>query len=447
VAHDKFQEIVDEANNPASPIHFGLKKIELDNGTNTQKIKAVTIPPKIEHVIYDKPWTPAQKRVVDITMKAIERHEDLPSSSYLIKPDFITDFAADIEAEYKAETAEELDFGTNENNGKTIADVVKEVVKTYVDTTIDIPRIVVYPKDTKTIAYEDFMLDCSSIHYQPVSHELFIHYLRTNEQKTLSLNQKAAAEMSLEDYLIRSLIDFDDVSYDDQADQLYSLCSQMIKYLSSYLKDNDSVENVVRYYEKPLADFIHSQMLAHQSNLSADFEVKVSKGFTQIKKQNFTVQEGNKSLSFRDSSHDNSTIKQFIFDGFKKCIYDTLKFDSGSERRFARLLEDDKDCLKWLKPVDGQFQIWYQIEGEPSEYVPDFAVVTVKDNFMIETKRRDQLDSSEVLAKKAAAIEWCKNASDFALKNKCKPWFYVLIPHDEIKDNMTLAYLSSAYCC
>jgi len=34
-----------------------------------------------------------------------------------------------------------------------------------------------------------------------------------------------------------------------------------------------------------------------------------------------------------------------------------------------------------------------------------------------------------VLAKKEAAIKWCKSASDYAAANGGKPWRYVLISH------------------
>ena len=50
-----------------------------------------------------------------------------------------------------------------------------------------------------------------------------------------------------------------------------------------------------------------------------------------------------------------------------------------------------------------------------------------------------------VLAKKEAAIKWCKNASDYALANGGKPWRYVLIPHNAIAVNMTVAGLAKQF--
>jgi len=58
--------------------------------------------------------------------------------------------------------------------------------------------------------------------------------------------------------------------------------------------------------------------------------------------------------------------------------------------------------------------------------------------YMLEPKARKEMEASDVLAKKAAAVQWCKNASDFAKTHGGKSWIYLLIPHDAIAVNMTL---------
>ena len=58
---------------------------------------------------------------------------------------------------------------------------------------------------------------------------------------------------------------------------------------------------------------------------------------------------------------------------------------------------------------------------------------------------RKELDDPIVLAKKNSAIKWCANASDHAKTNGGKPWHYVLIPHDVIAENMTLAGLAKQF--
>lgn len=46
------------------------------------------------------------------------------------------------------------------------------------------------------------------------------------------------------------------------------------------------------------------------------------------------------------------------------------------------------------------------------------------------------------MAKKEAAIKWCRLASDHAQGNGGKPWQYMMVPHDVVADNMTLAGLA-----
>ncbi|MGX3066671.1 hypothetical protein [Ursidibacter arcticus] len=120
---------------------------------------------------------------------------------------------------------------------------------------------------------------------------------------------------------------------------------------------------------------------------------------------------------------DKSRIKQMIFGHFKKCLYPLQKFDSDTERRFAVILE--RDAQKWFKPTKGQFQISYKLDGECKEYLPDFVIETDNCILMAETKAE-------------TAREWCKYATDYALKNHSKRWHYLLIPHNEVIESKKL---------
>jgi type III restriction enzyme len=64
---------------------------------------------------------------------------------------------------------------------------------------------------------------------------------------------------------------------------------------------------------------------------------------------------------------------------------------------------------------------------------------------MLEAKARNEMDDPEVLAKKEAALRWCRQASDYAQTNDGKPWQYLLIPHDAISENMTLTWLAGRF--
>lgn len=49
---------------------------------------------------------------------------------------------------------------------------------------------------------------------------------------------------------------------------------------------------------------------------------------------------------------------------------------------------------------------------------------------------------ADVLAKKEAAMEYCRAASEFNLENGGKPWKYILISHDEIRPQSSFTYFA-----
>jgi hypothetical protein len=54
------------------------------------------------------------------------------------------------------------------------------------DATIDIPRVLVVPIGKVESGFSPFTLDLSSVHYQPVTEDLWIQHLRTAEYQVLS---------------------------------------------------------------------------------------------------------------------------------------------------------------------------------------------------------------------------------------------------------------------
>ncbi len=79
------------------------------------------------------------------------------------------------------------------------------------------------------------------------------------------------------------------------------------------------------------------------------------------------------------------------------------------------------------------------------EYQPDFVAETKDGIYMFESMASNQMEDEIVLAKKEAAIKWCKNASDYSAANGGKPWRYVLIPHTWIAVNITVDGLAGQF--
>ena len=100
-----------------------------------------------------------------------------------------------------------------------------------------------------------------------------------------------------------------------------------------------------------------------------------------------------------------------------------------------------------LVAASGQFQIFYKSGADQAEYVPDFVAETETFIYLLEPKAKNEMKDADVLAKRDAAVKWCALASQHTAGSGGKPWKYLLISHDAITDNMTLAGLASEYDC
>jgi len=135
-------------------------------------------------------------------------------------------------------------------------------------------------------------------------------------------------------------------------------------------------------------------------------------------------------------------IGSFLFEGFAKCLCPVQKFHSEPERRFAVLLEDDADVLKWFRPAKSDIRIYH---SRDEAYLPDFVVETKTEKLLCEVKRESEMEDAEVLAKANAAVVWCTYATAHAGEHGGKPWRYLRIPHGEVQAQMTLAGLAARY--
>ena len=117
-------------------------------------------------------------------------------------------------------------------------------------------------------------------------------------------------------------------------------------------------------------------------------------------------------------------------------------FKSDTERRFAVILENDADVVKWFKPGKEAFQIY--LKGD-SQYEPDFVVETKTAKLICETKMRKDIDSVDVQNKAKAAVKWCEHATIHEKQVGGKPWAYLLIPHDAVDEAKTIQGLAAGF--
>jgi type III restriction enzyme len=449
VSHDKFQEIVNDAKHPDSIIRRG---IVLGEDIPAEGMRAVTIEPVFmlqQETMTTQPHSETestkqsptkliaarQVMVQRETLRVMKEFEPLRSSSELLNPLIHEQLAARVRENLTQKQGNLPGF----DPANDIPSMVKETVHSYCAYSIDIPRIVVVPVGDVSATFNDFDLEPPSSRLQPVEQEILVQSLEDEGRrylKALSLTDHKKPE----DYLVSGLMDYDDINYDDHSQLLYKLSCQMVDHLRSYLKDDDAVKNVLLHHNKQLIELIHSQMEGNYKENVAGFEGKVSKGFMALAACHCSIPKNEVPRDYKVPVRNPTEIRKMLFTGFKKCYFPILKFDSDSERSMAVLFEREDVVRKWLRPPDKVFQLDYR-HGE--NYEPDFVVETEDARYLFEVKRRSDLEHPDVVAKRDAAVAWCK----YATKATSLPWRYILVPHDAIGDSASFMGLVSRFGC
>lgn len=465
VAHDNFQEIVDEANRGDSIIRK-IEVIELDPSGAPPAPRPVAVTSILEDVLSGgrplpgpmgagapagprgpssptatsaSPARPSQfhtaagQAVARAVMEAVGSREGHRSSADLLKPEVQAKIVEEVKRALPAQEALPLPQLL-----PSLAELVHDVTTAYVALSIDIPTVVVVPTGTVTTGFHDFELDTSvGFHLRPVQEDILIQHLRTNDQEELTVRGAVDVEQRLEDYIVRALVDYDDVDYDTVADLLYKLAGQLVRYYRSYLKGDAEVRNVLLYFQAKIGRLVHNQMEAHAWKQAAGYEVKVTRGFRKLTSTTIASVPGEEPRNFREPLESKRDIRRLTFRGFQKCLYPLQKFDSDPERRFSVVLENDVTVWKWVKPGRGVIPI-HLPGGE--QYEPDFVVETEGSRFLVEIKRADHTDgkNEEVEAKARAAALWCQHASAHTKDTDGKPWRYLIIPDSAVRENWSL---------
>lgn len=454
VQHDKFQDIVDEASKPDSIIRL-QHIIVLDDTEGYAQKEIITPPSTLKADIEDR-------KVAAEKMEGSIKEKELLNIS---RDEFILPFLNTIAPKAERFTGEALTTTENielfqktyqkklESEGHLFsaeesveaADRYVTIAKKFIDNTIPIPRLSIQPSGKFKILFEDFDLDTSKMSFQPGSEEILSRELQSGSQRVISAGSVSYKEKYIENYLVSELVDKPDIWYDHHKDLLYKLSHQAVIHFQSYLKDDKDVINVVFNFKVPIAELIYQQMMGHHQIVHEGFEKPLMsvRSCSVIKDPSISKNTGDRIYDFKENIEPVSAIRNKVFGGFVKAYHKQYKFDSKTEKDFATILEQDAGCIKWLRPALSQFNIAY---GRPSrDYNPDFVVETPEFIAMVETKKKDDMESTVVLAKAKAALTYCRYASEYNAQVSGKPWRYILIPHDAVQFNMSLSHLLNRY--
>ena len=311
--------------------------------------------------------------------------------------------------------------------------VLETIARHVTGASISIPRIVVVPSGEITFGYRDFDAEgLNGINFQPLDESLIVQEIRTGKRRPKINAGATRREARPEDYILRSMLDHGDVDYDEHAKLLQKLASAVVTRLRAYLPDEDAVETDAYQYEKPLAERLVAQLRAHRWETPTEYAVTVSLGTATLKPLAFTAAPGMPLCRYTERPATVADLRRTLFTGFTKSLYPVQKFDSDPERLFAGLLETDATVERWIKPARNQLRIEW---GAGHSYEPDFVVETVDEKWLVEIKRSDERDKPEVVAKAKAASDWVTRAAAYEREHAGKPWAYLLIPHDDVTNS------------
>ncbi len=475
VAHDKFQEIIDEANRPNSLIR--LQTVVLEDDDLKQRPRTVPVEPMINMMLGMSDGAKPSAEVAgdssnltsptsDITpvfqttyeqriaKEAFNEMKRLGSQSgdkaiitqNLLEPVRQQEIVAAVQRRL-APVQNALEFQHESGDAATgvastanIAEVVAKTTELLVARTISIPRIFTYPKGEVKVGFKPFTLQLEALDWIPPSAELLLQHLRTNQQERVGFTRGGIKEKRLEDYLVFALMDLPEVDYFTQADLLYDLAGQVVRHMKEVrAKSDDEIHDIFVVNQKPMARFIYDQMRQHRTREATEYETVVSQGFVPLAKSAYTALEGESVLNVHTPPPSKSDIGRYIYGHFKRCLYPATKFQSDPERVLAGILEQESE--KWFRPAKEQFNVVYQHNHEQRKYQPDFVAELADRIVMLEVKDATELDNLEVREKAKAARVWCEHASRHAIEHGGKPWAYFIIAHHLVQSNMSLTAL------
>lgn len=451
VSHDKFQEIIDEANKPDSIIKQE-NVIVIDEQELQKPKEVVTSRSRMEQHFEEEEkrieaiTEPEKKQEAKLTLEIKkEILSTLPSLNTAVKN--ISELKSEEVKKIAVENYKQRIYADPqqsmfaEDRVKEFTEHYEAVVDNFTQNLIEIPRITIQPKSDIKTGFRDFELDTNSLNYQPVSEEILRKTLREQEVDIIAGNHFGRIKNdSPENIIVNELINYPEIDYDEQAEFLFKLAYQATAKFKEYLKDEE-LENVVQYHKSEIGRFIYQQMMEHFYVEAPEFEKPLIdvKAFTKIEDHNYSKYSQDQIYDYKETINPTADIPKKIFTGFKKSYHLLYKFDSKTEKDFSIILEQDIDVLKWLRPAHNQFRIYWAYNSK--QYQPDFVVESIEAIYIIETKKQDAINDDEVRDKTRAALEYCKYASEYTASFGGKPWKYVLIPHNAVQTNMSFKYL------
>lgn len=302
---------------------------------------------------------------------------------------------------------------------------------------IPIPRIKITDAGVEEYVFVDFDIDLVNFTHVPIKNELLVQNLEDMQDRqrikggVIDFDGYNPKKIILEQLRAKPEIDYEKCS-----NLLFKLITQVCDHYESEYGES-GMKNIVMMYKRDVANKIYNQMLQHFYCENGFLQEEVVGTRTYNLRQSYTYRERVKLYETYCEK-----IQSVLFDGIKKGVFSSAKFDSEPELILAKVLEGDNDVQNWLRPAPQEFNITY---NHGHSYEPDFVVETDAMIYLVEVKGEDKLNAPDVIAKKKRAVQYCVVASRWGQANGYKNWQYLFIPSKEVKINSSFMQLAKRF--
>lgn len=446
-AHDKFNDILDEAQKGDSIFKAGnvikVEEIKPEQITHTQ----LAIETDIDHELEDAYTYTSIKRTetADTLIKAATEIITAEVSQYIQHTPAHTVTAEQkqqIVETVKQKVTEDKDLGDvfHENEipfAAWLLQKTEEVHRVAENKFIPIPRIKVTDNGVEEYVFVDFDLDMTAFSHVPIKNELLVQNLEDMRDRQRIKGDAIDFEgYNPKKVILEQLRRKAEIDYERCSALLFKLITQVCNHYEETYGIN-GMQNIVMMYKRDIGNKIYTQMMQHFycENGFLQEEVVGTRNYNLRQSYSF-IERVNLYASY------NEKIQSVLFEGIKRGVFSTAKFDSLPELVLARVLDNDTDVQNWLRPAPREFNLTY---NHGHNYEPDFVVETDNVIYLVEVKGEDKLNDPDVIAKKKRGIQYCEVASRWSKANGYKEWKYLFIPSKQVMPNSSFRQLAQRF--
>jgi type III restriction enzyme len=459
VCHDKFEAIVELANDPNSlvrRVYYIDPSLIPDMGS--AEMEAVELKPKFEVHVSSENFTgeiasnfsqelPAQTRTnvaSFVAEKAALHVVDMSrrvSTFTGVKTDaearnFIAEqIVREVQAQFPDAPIDKGEIR------KAAESAIEYCVEALTGTIIPIPELVINPQSVSIYRFDEFKLKTRNLNLRPSDDTIIGQELSEGgrlvefegDEIELLRNSADSPEKEVAKYIIAK----DNIDYAKCGKLIFSLVAQAKQHFLSYLNDEET-EKVMRQQARTIADYIYAQMNEHFHESDMSYSATEIRPFSRIE-GSFGSKVKADDIYPYTVTVSAGEVRQKVFKGFNKACHNLYKFDSLPELKFARVLEQDGDVKKWLRPSPRQFNIYWGKQRQ--KYEPDFIVETEDCIYMCEIKAFNEIATPDVQEKGRSGAEYCRTVSEWNANNGGKLWEYAIIADRNIHPQSSFRYL------